>query len=61
MIKNIVRDNAFIKYNIFQLFFIINNYVAYFIIFIIDFVRFKHLIIKKIINNINLEFDIIEI
>ena len=61
MIKNIVRNNAFIKYNISQLFIIINNCFAYFITFIIDFIRFEHFIIKKIINNINFELDIIEI
>ena len=61
MIKNIVYNNAFIKCDIFQLFFIINDCLAYFIIFIIDFIYLKHFIIKKIIDNINLEFDIIEI
>ena len=61
MIKNFVRDSAFIKYNIFQLLFIINNCLAYFIALVIDLIRFKHFIIKKIINNINVEFDVIEI
>ena len=61
MIKNFIRDNALIEYNIFQLLFIINNYLAYFIILVIDLIRFKHFIIKKVIDNINVEFDIIEI
>ena len=61
MIKNFVYNNSFIKCDIFQFLFIINNYFAYIIIFIIDFVYFKYFMIKKIINNINLEFDIIEI
>ena len=61
MIKNFVYDNAFIKCNIFQLLFIINNYFAYFIALIIDLIRFKHFIIKRIIDNINVEFDVIEI
>ena len=61
MIKNFVRDSAFIECDIFQFFFIINNCLMYFIVFVIDLVRFKHFIIKKIINNINVEFDVIEI
>ena len=61
MIKNFVRNNAFIKRDTSQLLFIINNYLAYFITLIIDLIRFKHFIIKKIINNINVELDIIEI
>ena len=61
MIKNFVHDSAFIKYNIFQFLFIINNCLAYIIIFVIDFIYFKYFIIKKIIDNINFEFDIIKI
>ena len=61
VIKNIVYNNAFIECDIFQFFFIINNCLAYFVIFVIDFIRFKYFIIKKVINNINFEFDIIEI
>ena len=61
MIKNFVRDNALIECDIFQLFFIINNYLAYFIAFVIDLIRFKHFMIKKVIDNIDVEFDIIEI
>ena len=61
MIKNFVYNNALIKYNISQLLFIINNYLAYFITFVIDLIRFRHFIIKRIINNINVELDIIKI
>ena len=61
MIKNIVRDNAFIKCDISQFLFIINDYLVYFITFVINLIRFKYFIKKRIINNINLEFDIIEI
>ena len=61
MIKNIVRDNAFIKYDISQFLFIINNCFAYFIIFVIDFIRFEHFIKERIINNINFELNIIEV
>ena len=49
---NIISLNFFI---------IINNCFAYIIAFVIDFVYFKHFIIKRIINNINVEFDVIEI
>ena len=45
----------------FNFFIIINNCLAYFVIFIIDFIYFEHFIIKRIIDNINFEFDIIEI
>ena len=61
MIKNFVYNSAFIKCDIFQLFFIINNCLAYFIAFVIDLIRFKHFMIKKIIDNINVEFDVIKI
>ena len=61
MIENFVYDNAFIEYDIFQFFIIINNCLAYIIIFVIDFVCFKYFIIKKIIDNIDLELDVIEI
>ena len=46
---------------LFNFFIIINNCLAYFVAFIIDFIRFKHFMIKKIINNIDFELDIIEI
>ena len=42
-------------------FYIINDRLLYFIIFVIYFINFKHFIIKKIIDNINVEFDVIEI
>ena len=61
MIKNFVYDNTFIECNISQFLFIINNYLAYIIIFVIDFVHFRYFMIKKIINNINLELNVIEI
>ena len=61
MIKNFVHNSAFIKCDIFQFLFIINNYLAYFITFVIDFIRFRHFIIKKIIDNIDVELDVIEI
>ena len=61
MIKNIVRDNAFIEYNISQFVFIINDYLAYIIKFFIDFIRLKHSVIKRIIDNLDIEFDVIEI
>ena len=61
MIKNIVRDNAFIKYNVFQFVLFINNCLAYIIIFFIRFIRLRYSIIKRVIDNFNVEFDIIEI
>ena len=61
MIKNFIYDNAFIKCDIFQFFFIINDCLAYIIIFVIDFICFRYFMIKKIINNINFEFDVIEV
>ena len=61
MIKNIIRNNAFIECNVFQFVFFINNYLAYIIIFLIDFIRLKHSMIKRIINNVDIEFDVIEI
>ena len=59
--KNIVRDNAFTERNVSQFIFFINNYLAHIITFLIDFVRFKHFIIKRIINNLNIELDVIEV
>ena len=61
MIKNSVRDNAFIEYDTSQLLLIINDYLAYFIALVINLIRFKHFMIKRVINNINVELDIIEI
>ena len=61
MIKNIVRDNAFIEYNAFQFVFSIDDYLAYIITFFINFVNFKYLIIKRVIDNLDVEFDVIEI
>ena len=61
MIKNIVRDNAFIEYNVFQFVLFIDNCLAYIITFFIRFVRLRHFVIKKIIDNFNIEFDVIEI
>ena len=61
MIKNFIRNNAFIEYNISQFLFIINNCLAYIITFCIDFMRFKYSIIKKVIDNLNIKFDIIEV
>ena len=61
MIKNFVRDSAFIECDISQFLFIINNCLAYFIAFVIDLIRFKHFMIKRVIDNINVEFDIIEV
>ena len=45
----------------FNFFIIINNYLAYFIIIVIDLIRFKYFMIKKIIDNIDVELDVIEI
>ena len=61
IIKNSVYNKAFIKYNISKLIFFIDDYLTYFIIFVIYFIDFKYLIINKIINNNNVEFNIIEI
>ena len=46
MIKNIVRDNAFTERNVSQFVFFIDNCFAYFIIFLIDFIRLEHSVIK---------------
>ena len=61
MIKNFVRDNAFIEYNVSQFVFFINNCLAYIIIFFIRLIRLKHSVIKRIIDNFNVELDVIEI
>ena len=46
MIKNIFRDSAFIERNVSQFVFFIDNCLAYFITFLIDFVRLEHFVIK---------------
>ena len=61
MIKKPVYNNAFINYNVFQFIFFIDDYLAYIIIFFIDFIRLNHSVTKKIINNLDIEFDVIEI
>ena len=61
MKKNFVYNNAFIKCDISQFLFIINNYLAYFIAIVIDFIRFRYFIIEKVIDNINVELGAIEI
>ena len=61
MIKNVVRDNAFTEYNVFKFVLFIDNCLAYIITFFIYFVRLKHFIIKKIIDNLDIEFGVIEI
>ena len=61
MIKNIVYNNAFIECNVFQFIFIINDYLAYILIFFIRFICLRHFVIKKIIDNLDIEFDVIEI
>ena len=61
MIKNIVRDKAFIECNVFQFILFIDNCLAYIITFLIDFVRLKHFMIQKFIDNLNVELDVIKI
>ena len=61
MIKNIVYNNAFIKCNASQLVLFIDNYFAYIITFFIRFVRLRYFVIKRIIDNLDIEFDVIEI
>ena len=61
IIKNIVCDNAFIERNAFQFIFFINNYLAYIITFLIDFVRLKYFVIKWIIDKLDIELDVIKI
>ena len=39
----------------------INDYLAYIITFLIDFIRLRYSVIKRIIDNLNVELDIIEI
>ena len=61
VIKNIVRNNAFIEYNASQFILFINNYFAYIITFLIDFVRLKYFVIKRVFDNFDVELDVIEI
>ena len=61
MIKNIVYNNALIEYNVFQFIFFIDNCLAYIIIFFINFINLRYFIIKRIIDNFDVEFDIIEV
>ena len=61
MIKNIVYNSAFIKCNVFQFVFFIDNCLAYIITLFINLINLKYFIIKKIIDNFDIEFDIIEI
>ena len=42
-------------------FFFIDNCLAYIITFFINFVNFKYFIIKRIIDNLDIEFDVVEI
>ena len=56
-----VRNNAFIEYNVFQFVFFIDNYFAYIITFLIDFVCLRYFIIKKFFDNFDVEFDVIEV
>ena len=61
MIKNIVRDNALIEYNVFQFVFFIDNCLAYIITLFISLINFKYFIIKRVIDNFDVEFDVIAI
>ena len=61
MIKNIVRDNAFIECNVFQFVFFIDNCLAYIITLFINFINFKYFVIKRVIDNFDVEFDVIEV
>ena len=61
MIKNTVHNNALIKYNAFQFILFIDNYLAYIITLFINLINLKYFIIKRIIDNLNVEFDIIKI
>ena len=61
MIKNFVYNSAFIEYNISQFVFIINDYLAYIITFFIRLIRLRHFVIKRVIDNFDVKFDVIEI
>ena len=61
MIKNIVRDNALIECNAFQFVLFIDNYLAYISTLFINLVNLKYSIIKRVIDNLDVEFDIIEV
>ena len=61
MIKNIVRDSALTECNAFQFILIIDNCLAYIITLFISLVNLKYPIIKRVIDNLDIEFDVIEI
>ena len=61
MIKNIVYNNAFTECNTFQFILIIDDCLAYIIILFINLINLKYSIIKRVIDNLNVEFDVIEV
>ena len=61
IIKNIVRDSAFTECNVFEFVFFIDDCLAYIITFFINFINLRYSVIKRIIDNLNVEFDVIEI
>ena len=61
MIKNIVRDNAFIEYNVFQFVLFIDNCLAYISTLFISFINFRYPMIKRVIDNLDIEFGVIEV
>ena len=61
MIENIVRNNAFIECNVFQFVLFIDDCLAYIITLFISLINFKYSIIKRVIDNLNVEFDVIEV
>ena len=61
MIKNIVYNNALIECNAFEFILFIDDCFAYIITFFINLVNLRYFIIKKVIDNLDIEFDVIEI
>ena len=61
MIKNIVYNNAFTECNAFQFILFIDNCLAYIITLFINLINLKYFIIKRVIDNLDVEFDVIEI
>ena len=61
MIENSVRDSALIECDTSQFLFTINDCLAYIIAFVIDFVCFRYFMIKRVIDNIDLELGVIEV
>ena len=61
MIENIVRNNAFTECNVFQFILFIDDYLAYIITFFISFINFRYFVIKRVIDNFDVEFNVIEI